>query len=53
MQTKQEVIKEVERLKKIVKSLEYKIEDLNAIWHWLECLEETLNKHIKTHKEKD
>ena len=53
MQTKQEVIEEIKRLKKIVRSLEYKIEDLNAIWHWLKCLDESFNEHIKAHKEKN
>ena len=42
--TKQEIIAQVSKNSKTIKSINYKIEDINALWHWCRCLEETNNK---------
>ena len=42
--TKEEIIAQVTKNTKNIKSLDYKIEDINALWHWCKCLEEQSNK---------
>ena len=42
--TKQEIIAQVSKNTRAIKSLDYKIEDINALWHWCKCLEEQVNK---------
>ena len=42
--TKEEIITQVSKNTRTIKSLDYKIEDINALWHWCKCLEEQSNK---------
>jgi len=42
--TKEEIITQVSKNTRAIKSLDYKIEDINALWHWCKCLEEQSNK---------
>ena len=42
--TKEEIIAQVSKNARAIKSLDYKIEDINALWHWCKCLEEQVNK---------
>mgnify|MGYP003139175328 CR=1 FL=1 len=42
--TKQEIIAQVKKNTWAIKSLNNKIEDINALWHWCKCLEEQNNK---------
>ena len=42
--TKEEIVAQVTKNTKSIKSLDYKIEDINALWHWCKCLEEEINK---------
>ena len=42
--TKEEIITQVSKNTRAIKSLDYKIEDINALWHWCKCLEEQVNK---------
>ena len=42
--TKEEIIAQVNKNTKAIKSINYKIEDINALWHWCKCLEEQSNK---------
>ena len=42
--TKEEIIAQVSKNTRAIKSLDYKIEDINALWHWCKCLEEQVNK---------
>ena len=42
--TKEEIIAQVGKNTKSIKSLNYKIEDINALWHWCKCLEDTNKK---------
>ena len=42
--TKEEIIAQVSNNTKAIKSINYKIEDINALWHWCKCLEEQSNK---------
>ena len=48
--TKEEIIAQVSKNTRAIKSLDYKIEDINALWHWCKCLEE---ENIKQQKEID
>lgn len=54
MPTKEQIVNEVKRLRqdnkdltKRIKRLEWQIQDLDAIWHWLKCLQEFFNKLYK------
>jgi hypothetical protein len=42
--TKQDIIAQVSKNSKAIRSINYKIEDINALWHWCRCLEEANNK---------
>ena len=42
--TKQEIIAQVKKNTWAIKSLNSKIEDIKALWHWCRCLEEQNNK---------
>ena len=42
--TKEEIVAQVSKNTRAIKSLDYKIEDINALWHWCKCLEEQSNK---------
>ena len=42
--TKEEIIAQIGTNTKAIKSINYKIEDINALWHWCKCLEEQSNK---------
>ena len=42
--TKEEIVAQVTKNTKSIKSLSYKLEDINALWHWCKCLEEQSNK---------
>ena len=42
--TKQEIIAQVSKNSKAIRSINFKIEDINALWHWCKCLEEENNK---------
>ena len=42
--SKQEIIAQVKKNTRAIKSLNNKIEDINALWHWCRCLEEQNNK---------
>ena len=42
--TKEEIVAQVTKNTKNIKSLDYKLEDINALWHWCKCLEEKVNK---------
>tara|TARA_R110000824_G_scaffold244362_2_gene433109 strand:+ start:12578 stop:12757 length:180 start_codon:yes stop_codon:yes gene_type:complete len=42
--TKEEIIAQVGKNTRAIKSLDYKIEDINALWHWCKCLEDTNKK---------
>ena len=42
--TKEEIVAQVSKNTRAIKSLDYKIEDINALWHWCKCLEEEINK---------
>ena len=42
--TKEEIIAQVSKNARAIKSLDYKLEDINALWHWCKCLEEQSNK---------
>ena len=44
IKTKHEIIAQVSKNTRAIKSLDYKIEDINALWHWCKCLEETNKK---------
>ena len=44
IKTKHEIIAQVSKNTRAIKSLDYKIEDINALWHWCKCLEEKVNK---------
>ena len=48
--TKEEIIAQVKKNTWAIKSINYKIEDINALWHWCKCLEE---ENIKQQKEID
>ena len=49
--TKEEIIAQVGVNTKAIKSIKYKIEDINALWHWCKCLEEEVNKLRKEIKD--
>jgi predicted nucleic acid-binding Zn-ribbon protein len=42
--TKEEIVAQVKKNTWAIKSLNNKTEDINALWHWCKCLEETNNK---------
>ena len=42
--TKEEIIVQVSKNSKAIRSINFKIEDINALWHWCKCLEEQSNK---------
>ena len=42
--TKEEIIAQVGKNTRAIKSLDYKIEDINALWHWCKCLEDKVKK---------
>ena len=42
--TKEEIIAQVKKNTGSIWSLNNKIEDINALWHWCKCLEEQINK---------
>jgi len=42
--TKEEIVAQVSKNTRAIKSLDYKIEDINALWHWCKCLEKQVNK---------
>ena len=42
--TKEQIIAQVGNNTKAIKSLNYKIEDINAFWHIFNCLEKDINK---------
>lgn len=48
--TKQEIIAQVSKNSRAIKSINFKIEDINALWHWCKCLEE---HNIKLEQEID
>ena len=48
--TKEEIIAQVKKNTGSIWSLNNKIEDINALWHWCKCLEED---NIKQQKEID
>jgi len=41
---KEEIVAQVKKNTWAIKSLNNKTEDINALWHWCKCLEETNNK---------
>ena len=49
--TKEEIIAQVGKNTRAIKSLDYKIEDINALWHWCKCLEEEVKKLRKEIKD--
>ena len=49
--TKEEIIAQVKKNTWAIKSINYKIEDINALWHWCKCLEEEVNKLKKEIKD--
>ena len=42
--TKDQIIAQVSKNSKAIRSINFKIEDINALWHWCKCLEEENNK---------
>ena len=49
--TKEQIISQVGVNTKEIKSLKFKIEDINALWQWCKCLEEEVNKLRKEIKD--
>ena len=45
--TKEEIIAQVKKNTWALRSLSNKTEDINALWHWCKCLEESYNKLYK------
>ena len=45
--TKEEIVAQVSKNTRAIKSLDYKIEDINALWHWCKCLNNENNKMKK------
>jgi len=48
--TKEQIIAQVKKNTWAIKSINFKIEDINALWHWCKCLEE---HNIKLQQEID